>query len=178
MATHETPDSHLEPAAREAAAREIPSLLDSPKPGDVAKPLPTRSGPPQPALSAKANRFWGAGLPGSAGRGQITASPPRASLELPALLAEEYGVLRDVGDVTKPRVARVAVTAPLAREYGVLRDVGTADLAKPRGVAVAVRMVHHHGLLHGVTMLDPVRDTPAAEAVAAQAIAVLREAAH
>ncbi|MEU4667777.1 hypothetical protein AB0F91_07380 [Amycolatopsis sp. NPDC023774] len=51
-------------------------------------------------------------------------------------------------------------------------------LGEPRDAGGAVTTVRRHRALGDFTMLDPIRDTHAVEAAAAQAIAVLREALH
>ncbi|MEV6901776.1 alpha/beta hydrolase [Amycolatopsis sp. NPDC051372] len=112
---------------------------------------------PCPAAKAMA-WFWDAYLPEPAQRRQITAAPLQASLDRPAgpppafLLVDEYD--------------------------DVLRDEGQAYAAKLRDAGMAVTTARYDGILNDFMMLDPVRDTHAAKAAAAQAIAVLREALH
>ncbi|WP_326834576.1 alpha/beta hydrolase [Amycolatopsis rhabdoformis] len=111
-----------------------------------------------PFLTAKAMEwFWDAYLPDPAERKQITASPLQASLEQLAGLPPAFLIVD---------------------EYDVLRDEGEAYAAKLRLAGVAVTTVRYDGILHDFMMLDPVRDTHAAKAATAQAIAVLREALH
>jgi acetyl esterase/lipase len=109
-----------------------------------------------PYLTAKGMAwFWDNYAPDLAVRSEITASPLRASLEdlrglPPAFL--------------------------LVDEADVLRDEGEAYAAKLRAAGVPVTTVRYDGTCHDFMMLNPLKDTQAAKAATAQAIAVLRQA--
>jgi acetyl esterase len=109
-----------------------------------------------PFLTAKGMAwFWENYAPDHAVRSEITASPLRATLEdlqglPPAFL--------------------------LVDEADVLRDEGEAYAAKLRVAGVPVTTVRYDGICHDFMMLNPLKDTNAAKAATAQAIAVLRQA--
>ncbi|WP_065967030.1 alpha/beta hydrolase [Streptomyces sparsogenes] len=109
-----------------------------------------------PWLTRKAMKwFWDAYAPNAEDRKQILASPLRASLNqlkgLPKAL-----VITDEADV--------------------LRDEGEAYAGKLRTAGVPVTAVRYQGIIHDFVMLNALRETHAAEAAIAQAIATLRTA--
>ncbi|GAA1737810.1 alpha/beta hydrolase fold domain-containing protein [Luedemannella helvata] len=109
-----------------------------------------------PYLTAKAMAwFWENYAPDHAVRAEITASPLRATLD-------------DLRGLPPAFV--------LVDEADVLRDEGEAYAAKLRAAGVAVTTVRYDGICHDFMMLNPLRDTNAARAATAQAIAVLRQA--
>ncbi|WP_240670585.1 alpha/beta hydrolase [Actinoplanes solisilvae] len=109
-----------------------------------------------PWLTARAMAwFWDNYAPDPATRSEITASPNQATLD------ELRGL--------PPAFVCVA-------EADVLRDEGEAYAAKLRAAGVAVTTVRYDGICHDFLSLNPLRDTFAARAATAQAIAVLREA--
>ncbi|UBU09105.1 alpha/beta hydrolase [Nonomuraea gerenzanensis] len=109
-----------------------------------------------PHLTAKAMAwFWDAYTTDPAQRAEITASPLRATLEDLAGLPPAF-VIVDENDV--------------------LRDEGEAYARKLTAAGVPTTSVRYNGTLHDFMMLNPVRDTRAARAATAQAVAVLRAA--
>jgi acetyl esterase len=109
-----------------------------------------------PYLTAKGMAwFWDCYAPDPAVRSEITASPLRASLE----------------DLQGLPPAFLIVD-----EADVLRDEGEAYAAKLRAAGVPVTTVRYDGICHDFMMLNPLKDTNAAKAATAQAIAVLRQA--
>ncbi len=109
-----------------------------------------------PALTAKGMAwFWDCYAPDHSVRSEITASPLRATTE----------------DLTGLPPAFVIVD-----EADVLRDEGEAYAAKLRAAGVPTTTVRYDGICHDFMMLNPLRDTEAAKAATAQAIAVLRQA--
>ncbi|MDH6464651.1 acetyl esterase [Micromonospora sp. A200] len=109
-----------------------------------------------PFLTAKGMAwFWDCYAPGRSVRSEITASPLRASLE----------------DLQGLPPAFLIVD-----EADVLRDEGEAYAAKLRAAGVPVTTVRYDGICHDFMMLNPLKDTHAAKAATAQAIAVLRQA--
>jgi acetyl esterase len=99
--------------------------------------------------------FWDAYSPDRARRGEITASPNQATVE---------------------QVAGLPPTLLLVDEADVLRDEGEAYAAKLRAAGVSVTTVRYDGAVHDFMLLDSLRDTRAARAATAQAIAFLRAA--
>ena len=99
--------------------------------------------------------FWDAYVPDVAKRGEITASPLRATTDELAGLPPAF----------------VAVD-----EADVLRDEGEAYAAKLRAAGVAVTTVRYDGTIHDFMMLNPLSQTNATRAAVAQAVAVLRAA--
>jgi acetyl esterase len=109
-----------------------------------------------PHLTARAMAwFWDNYAPDHAVRSEITASPNQAG---PAELAG------------------LPPAFVLVDEADVLRDEGEAYAAKLRAAGVPVTTVRYDGTIHDFMMLNPLRDTHAARAATAQAIAVLRDA--
>ncbi|MFI7454261.1 alpha/beta hydrolase [Nonomuraea sp. NPDC049714] len=109
-----------------------------------------------PFLTAKGMAwFWDAYAPEPAQRAEITASPLRAAPEELAGLPPAF-VIVDENDV--------------------LRDEGEAYARKLTAAGVPTTSVRYNGIIHDFMMLNPVRDTHAARAATAQAIAVLKAA--
>lgn len=109
-----------------------------------------------PYLSAKSMAwFWDAYLPEKDKRGDITASPLRASLDDLAGLPPAF-VIVDENDV--------------------LRDEGEAYARRLTEAGVPTTSVRYNGAIHDFMMLNPVRSTNAATEAVEQAIAVLRKA--
>jgi acetyl esterase len=109
-----------------------------------------------PFLTAKAMAwFWDAYTPDPAQRADITASPLRASLSDLAGLPPAF-VIVDENDV--------------------LRDEGEAYARRLTEAGVPTTSLRYNGILHDFMMLNPLRDTHAARAATAQAIAVLKAA--
>ncbi|KAA9375445.1 alpha/beta hydrolase [Microbispora cellulosiformans] len=109
-----------------------------------------------PYLTAKAMAwFWNAYTTDPAQRAAITASPLRATLEDLAGLPPAFVVVD---------------------ECDVLRDEGEAYARKLVQAGVPTTGVRYNGTLHDFMMLNPLRDTRAARAATAQAVAVLRTA--
>jgi acetyl esterase/lipase len=61
-------------------------------------------------------------------------------------------------------------------EADVLRDEGEAYAARLRAAGTPVTTVRYDGITHDFMMLNALRDTHAARAAIAQAIAILRNA--
>ncbi|WP_433296943.1 alpha/beta hydrolase [Pseudonocardia sp. CA-142604] len=99
--------------------------------------------------------FWDAYLPEKDKRGDITASPLRASLDDLAGLPPAF-VIVDENDV--------------------LRDEGEAYARRLTEAGVPTTSVRYNGTIHDFMMLNPVRSTNAVTAAVEQAIAVLRKA--
>jgi acetyl esterase/lipase len=99
--------------------------------------------------------FWDAYQPDVARRLEPFASPLRASDE---------------------QLAGLPPAFLLVDEADVLRDEGEAYAARLRAAGTAVTAVRYDGITHDFLMLNPLRDTHAARAAIAQAIAVLRNA--
>ena len=99
--------------------------------------------------------FWDAYLPHWERRGEITASPLRASLD-------------DLADLPDAFV--------IVDENDVLRDEGEAYARKLTAAGVRTTCVRYNGTLHDFMMLNPLRNTAATTAAIAQAIDVLRQA--
>ncbi|MES9542139.1 MULTISPECIES: alpha/beta hydrolase [unclassified Actinomadura] len=109
-----------------------------------------------PHLTAKAMAwFWDAYTTSPEERAEITASPLRATLEDLAGLPPAF-VIVDENDV--------------------LRDEGEAYARRLTQAGVPTTSVRYNGTLHDFMMLNPVRDTNAARAATAQAIATLKAA--
>ena len=109
-----------------------------------------------PYLTAKSMAwFWDAYLPEKDKRGDITASPLRASLDDLAGLPPAF-VIVDENDV--------------------LRDEGEAYARRLTEAGVPTTSVRYNGAIHDFMMLNPVRSTNAATGAVEQAIAVLRKA--
>ncbi|GAA1333222.1 alpha/beta hydrolase [Pseudonocardia xinjiangensis] len=109
-----------------------------------------------PYLTAKAMAwFWDAYLPEKDKRGDITASPLRASLDDLAGLPPAF-VIVDENDV--------------------LRDEGEAYARRLIEAGVPTTSVRYNGTIHDFMMLNPLRSTNAVTGAVEQAIAVLRKA--
>ncbi len=99
--------------------------------------------------------FWDAYLPETGKRGDITASPLRA---------------------TTAQLAGLPETFLIVDENDVLRDEGEAYGRKLTKAGVRTTTVRYDGTLHDFMMLNPVRGTAAATGAIEQAIHVLRKA--
>ncbi|MGP0025658.1 MAG: alpha/beta hydrolase [Streptosporangiaceae bacterium] len=99
--------------------------------------------------------FWDAYLPETGKRGDITASPLRA---------------------TTAQLAGLPETFLIVDENAVLRDEGEAYGRKLTKAGVRTTTVRYDGTLHDFMMLNPVRGTAAATGAIEQAIHVLRKA--
>jgi acetyl esterase len=99
--------------------------------------------------------FWDCYLPETAKRGDVTASPLRATIEQLAGLPETFLIVD---------------------ENDVLRDEGEAYGRKLTEAGVRTTVVRYDGTLHDFMMLNPVRGTAAATSAVEQAIHVLRHA--
>lgn len=109
-----------------------------------------------PFLTAKSMAwFWDAYLPDEERRGEITASPLRASAEELAGLPEAFLIVD---------------------ENDVLRDEGEAYARKLIAAGVRTTCVRYNGTLHDFMMLNPVRGTAATTGAIEQAIHILRKA--
>jgi acetyl esterase/lipase len=109
-----------------------------------------------PFLRAQAMAwFWDAYLPDIDRRGEITASPLRASVDDLTGLPEAF---------------------LLVDENDVLRDEGEAYARKLIQAGVRTTSVRYNGIIHDFMMLNPVRPTAAATAAIEQAIHILRKA--
>ncbi|MFB4319263.1 alpha/beta hydrolase [Actinomadura sp. 21ATH] len=107
-----------------------------------------------PYLTAKAMAwFWDAYTTDPAERAEITASPLRATLDDLAGLPPAY-VIVDENDV--------------------LRDEGEAYARRLTEAGVPTTSVRYNGTLHDFMMLNPVRETRAASAAIAQAVAAIK----
>jgi acetyl esterase len=101
--------------------------------------------------------FWDCYLPHWERRGEIAASPLRASSDELAGLPDAF-VIVDENDV--------------------LRDEGEAYARKLTAAGVCTTCVRYNGTLHDFMMLNPLRATAAASAAIEQAVHVLRDALH
>jgi acetyl esterase/lipase len=111
-----------------------------------------------PHLTAKAMAwFWDAYLPDLARRGEITASPLRATADDLAGLPETFLIVD---------------------ENDVLRDEGEAYGRNLTAAGVPTTSVRYNGTIHDFLMLNPLRGTAATTAALEQAIHVLRKALH
>ncbi|MFE0023759.1 alpha/beta hydrolase [Amycolatopsis sp. NPDC059021] len=99
--------------------------------------------------------FWDQYTTDPAQRAETTASPLRASLD---------------------ELAGLPSALVITGEADVLRDEGEAYAAKLRQAGVPVTAVRYQGIIHDFVMVNALRETHAAEAAIAQAIAVLRNA--
>ncbi|MFC7272720.1 alpha/beta hydrolase [Paractinoplanes rhizophilus] len=99
--------------------------------------------------------FWDAYLPEVDKRGEITASPLRATLDDLAGLPEAFLVVD---------------------ENDVLRDEGEAYARKLIAAGVRTTAVRYNGTLHDFMMLNPVRGTAATTGAVEQSISILRKA--
>jgi acetyl esterase len=101
--------------------------------------------------------FWDQYLPDGPRRGEILASPLRASSE---------------------ELAGLPPALVINGEADVLRDEGEAYATKLRAAGVAVTQTRYGGIIHDFVMLHPLAGTHAAKAATAQGAAFLREALH
>jgi acetyl esterase/lipase len=109
-----------------------------------------------PFLTRKAMEwFWDAYIADPAQRSEITASPNHATIE---------------------QLTGLPPTLLLVDEADVLRDEGEAYAAKLRLAGVSVTTVRYDGIHHDFMMLKPLRETQAARAATAQAVAFFRRA--
>ena len=109
-----------------------------------------------PHLTAKAMAwFWDAYLPDLDRRGEITASPLRATADDLAGLPEAFLVVD---------------------ENDVLRDEGEAYARNLTAAGVPTTSIRYNATIHDFMMLNPVRDTAATTAALEQAVHVLRKA--
>ena len=99
--------------------------------------------------------FWDQYTTDEAERGQITASPVRATVE---------------------EVAGFPPTLIVTAEADVLRDEGEAFAAKLRAAGVPITAVRYEGIIHDFVMLNALKDTGAAKAATAQAAMTLAAA--
>ncbi|MET0523858.1 MAG: alpha/beta hydrolase [Nocardioides sp.] len=109
-----------------------------------------------PFLTAKSMAwFWDAYLPDESKRGDITASPLRATLADLAGLPEAF-VIVDENDV--------------------LRDEGEAYARRLTEAGVRTTAVRYNSTIHDFMMLNPLRSSAASTAAIEQAVLVLRKA--
>nr|WP_221380726.1 alpha/beta hydrolase [Actinoplanes polyasparticus] len=99
--------------------------------------------------------FWEQYTTDDRQRGEITASPLRATVE---------------------QLAGLPPALVITAEADVLRDEGEAYASKLRAAGVAVTAVRYQGIIHDFVMLNALRPTHAADAAINQAIGFLREA--
>jgi acetyl esterase len=99
--------------------------------------------------------FWDAYSPGLDQRGEITASPNRATLD---------------------QLKGLPPTLLLVDEVDPLRDEGEAYAAKLRAAGVPVTTVRYDGVVHDFMLLNAMSDSRATRAAIAQATAHLRAA--
>ncbi|WP_422748531.1 alpha/beta hydrolase [Mycobacterium sp. WMMD1722] len=108
-----------------------------------------------PFLTAAAMAwFWDCYLPEVALRAEITASPLRASLD---------------------ELAGLPPALIIVDENDVLRDEGEAYARRLTAAGVRTTSVRFNGILHDFMMLNPVRETAAADAAIDLAITTLRK---
>lgn len=111
-----------------------------------------------PFLLAKSMAwFWDSYLPDESKRGEITASPLRATLEDLAGLPEAF-VIVDENDV--------------------LRDEGEAYARRLIEAGVRTTTVRYNATIHDFMMLNPLRSSAASTGATEQAIQILRKAFH
>jgi len=111
-----------------------------------------------PFLLAKSMAwFWDSYLPDVERRGEITASPLRA---------------------TRDDLAGLPETFLIVDENDVLRDEGEAYARNLTAAGVPTTSVRYNGAIHDFLMLNPLRGTAATTAAVEQAIHVLRKALH
>ena len=101
--------------------------------------------------------FWGQYLPDKSRRGEILASPLRA---------------------TSDELSGLPPALVINAQADVLRDEGEAYAAKLRAAGVPVTAVRYGGIIHDFVMLHPLAGTQAARAATAQGAAFLRQALH
>jgi acetyl esterase len=109
-----------------------------------------------PFLTAKAMAwFWDAYLPDVNKRNDVTVSPLRASIE---------------------QLSGLPPALVIVDENDVLRDEGEAYARRLIQAGVPTTCVRYNSIIHDFMMLNPVRNTHAANAAIDQAIGVLRKA--
>ena len=109
-----------------------------------------------PFLLAKSMAwFWNAYLPDEDKRGEITASPLRATLEELAGLPEAFVVVD---------------------ENDVLRDEGEAYARRLIEAGVRTTTVRYNATIHDFMMLNPLRSSAASTGAIEQAVQVIRKA--
>jgi acetyl esterase/lipase len=101
--------------------------------------------------------FWDQYTTDEAERGQITASPLRATTE---------------------QLAGLPPALVITGEADVLRDEGEAYANKLRAAGVPVTAVRFQGIIHDFVMLNALRETHAAEAAITMAVRTLHSALH
>ncbi|MFD8203099.1 alpha/beta hydrolase [Streptomyces sp. NPDC059701] len=101
--------------------------------------------------------FWDQYTTDESERARITASPLRATTE---------------------QLTGLPPALVITGEADVLRDEGEAYANKLREAGVPVTAVRYQGVIHDFVMLNALRETHAAEAAIAQAVATLRTALH
>ncbi len=101
--------------------------------------------------------FWDQYLPDKSRRGEILASPLRA---------------------TSDELSGLPPALVINAQAEVLRDEGEAYAAKLRAAGVPVTAVRYGGIIHDFVMLHPLAATQAARAATAQGAAFLRQALH
>lgn len=99
--------------------------------------------------------FWDQYTSDPAQRAEITASPLRASVE---------------------ELSGLPPALVITGEADVLRDEGEAYANKLRRAGVPVTAVRYQGIIHDFVMLNALRETHAAQAAIAQAVAALKTA--
>ena len=99
--------------------------------------------------------FWDQYTTDPTQRAELTASPLRATVD-------------DLKDLPQALV--------ITGEADVLRDEGEAYAAKLRAAGVPVTAVRYAGIIHDFVMLNALRETRAADAAIAQAVAFLKSA--
>ncbi|TMR99917.1 alpha/beta hydrolase [Nonomuraea basaltis] len=101
--------------------------------------------------------FWDQYTTDESRRAQITASPLRATTE---------------------QLTGLPPALIITAEADVLRDEGEAYAAKLRAAGVPVIATRYLGIIHDFVMLNPLRETHAAQAAIDQAVRTLRTALH
>jgi acetyl esterase/lipase len=99
--------------------------------------------------------FWDAYLPDEAKRGEITASPLRATLDELSGLPEAFVVVD---------------------ENDVLRDEGEAYARRLVEAGVRTTTVRYNATIHDFMMLNPLRPSAASTGAGEQAVHILRKA--
>ncbi|MEN3281048.1 MAG: acetyl esterase [Solirubrobacteraceae bacterium] len=99
--------------------------------------------------------FWDQYAPDESDRAQVTASPLRA---------------------TSSQLAGLPSALVITGEADVLRDEGEAYAANLRAAGVAVTAARYGGIIHDFVMLDPLRETRAADAAITQGVEFLARA--
>jgi acetyl esterase len=111
-----------------------------------------------PWLTAKAMAwFWDQYLPDASKRGDIHASPLRASLD---------------------QLRGLPQALVLVDENDVLRDEGEAYADKLAQAGVRVTSLRYNGTIHDFMLLNPIAETPAVRAAVDQTSSYLRTVLH